>query len=125
MTEQSHILIIEDEDLLAGVLQDKLTQAGFHVSRAKDAEDGLSVVRENTPTLIVTDILLPGMDGIEMITLIRNEGFSVPIIALTNLEDTREVAAILNGPNDRVLKKTYQTLENLVTTISNAARHAI
>lgn len=122
---QPHILIIEDEELLAGVLQEKLTEAGFRVSRAKDGEEGLAMAVDSQPNLIVTDILLPVLDGRTMITKMREAGVASPIIALTNLEATDDVAAVLTGERDQVLKKTYYTLENLITTISTSARHAV
>ena len=118
------ILIIEDEDLLAGILQEKLGSLGFRVSRAKDGEEGLQAVRDCKPDLIVTDILLPVLDGREMITALRGEGLTMPVIAMTNLESLDSLNSLLNGPHDRVLKKTYQTLEQLVSIIQDTA-HAL
>lgn len=122
---QPHILIIEDEELLAGVLQEKLTEAGFRVSHAADGEAGLSAAKESAPDVIVTDILLPKIDGRTMITEIKEAGVTAPIIALTNLEATDDVSKVLTGPQDQVLKKTYDTLENLIAKISQVARHAV
>jgi CheY-like chemotaxis protein len=119
-----HILIIEDEDLLAAILQDKLAALGFSVSRAADGEAALASVRERAPDMIVTDILLPVLDGRTLIKTLKTEGFTMPIIAITNLEDLSELQELLTGPHDLVLKKTYQTLEELLDLIQKTA-HAL
>lgn len=114
------ILLIEDEDLLASFLTEKLQTLGYGVLRAKNGEEGVSFTKEETPDFIITDILLPVMDGIEMIKTIRSEDSTcknIPIMVLTNLEKVDELSSLMKNPKDIILKKTYYTLENLISII--------
>jgi len=117
--EKKKILLAEDEKMLAGILQDRLAEIGYEVLRAEDGEEGLSSALENNPDLIITDILLPVMDGVEMIRKIRENGREIPIIILTNLEKVENIDGIMQEPRDSVLKKTYFTLERLTQTIKD------
>ncbi len=113
------ILIIEDEDLLATILTNKLSALGYQVARAKDGAEGKDIALSIEPDLIVTDILLPVLDGVSMVREIRKVLIETPIIMLTNLEKIEETSDIMFSPRDLILKKTYYTLEKLITIISD------
>jgi len=82
------ILVVEDDDFLVGALQTKLEQQNFNVIQANDGEQGLDLALIEKPKLILADIMMPLMDGIEMVRRLRQEvewGHEVPVIFVTNI----------------------------------------
>lgn len=81
------ILMVEDDATLAQMYQKKLTHEGFEVTLAFSGEEGLQIVEQENPDLILLDIMMPGMDGFEVIKKIKEikSLASTPIIILTNL----------------------------------------
>lgn len=79
------ILIVEDTDDTRELLHLYLSNEGFDVLLASDGDEGLKVAQTSRPDLVVTDITMPNMDGVEMIRQLRGEpGFAIiPIIAMT------------------------------------------
>src|SRR6266542_1963602 len=85
-----HILLVDDDALMRRSLAFNLEQAGFRASSAANAEDALLQARQNPPALVLLDIGLPGMDGLDAIKRFK-EQFHVPVIFVTarrrNLDD--------------------------------------
>jgi DNA-binding response OmpR family regulator len=79
------ILIIEDEESFLSILQKVFSSEGFLVLTAKDGEGGISVAEKEKPDLIISDILMPRMDGLTMAKRIRDLKIFSPIIFLTNI----------------------------------------
>ena len=97
------VLIIEDEAPMLAVLKDKLQESGFMTFQAKDGEEGLEVALTHKPDIILLDLLMPKMDGMTMLTKLREDswGKKVPVIILTNVSpdtDTTLKAIIANQP---------------------------
>jgi len=99
-----HILVVEDSEPLRTVLAEKLRDSGFTVTESGGGEDGLKVACDVHPDLIITDLVMFPMDGIEMATKIRESGTwgkDAKIIALTNQgvseEETRLEKAQFNA----------------------------
>ena len=86
------ILLVEDERDLAFVLSVNFKKEGFDFLIAETAEDGLRMIRKHRPSLVISDITLPGMDGLEMVRILRQES-QVPVLFLTARKD--EVNRIL------------------------------
>jgi DNA-binding response OmpR family regulator len=86
------ILVIEDELQLRGALRDFLVQNGFTVLEAENGEKGLEVATREHPNLILLDTVMPKMDGMTMLSLLRKDawGKTAPVIILTNLSATDE-----------------------------------
>ena len=102
MKEQ--ILIIEDDEAIVKVLRRALAYEGYQVNYALDGETGLSLARDHRPDLVILDLMLPGMDGIEVCQRLR-AGDAVPILMLTakdNLQD--RVQGLDAGADDYVVK---------------------
>ena len=76
------ILVIDDEPQIADLCRDYLVAAGFEVLTAGDGPKGLALARRERPDLVVLDLMLPGMDGLDVCRELRRDG-SVPIIMLT------------------------------------------
>lgn len=89
MEEKKTILLVEDEVQAAEALKGALVQAGYEVLMAHDGEEGLRVAKETHPRLILTDLKMPKMGGMDMIAALREDawGKDVDIIILTNLSE--------------------------------------
>lgn len=105
MTIKWRILIIEDDHALALGLRINLEAEGYEVIHAKSAEEGLSILDTASVDLVVLDLMLPGIDGIEALRLIRNENLKLPVLILTarsNMED--KVEGLKAGADDYLTK---------------------
>jgi DNA-binding response OmpR family regulator len=101
---EKHILLVDDDALLRRSLSFNLEQAGYRVSTAANAEDALSLVRRDSPSLVLLDIGLPGMDGMEALRHFR-ENLNVPIIFLTaRRRELDQVLGLELGADDYVTK---------------------
>lgn len=113
------ILVIEDEQLLINALTKRLTDAGYKISVARDGEEGLQKALTEKPDLLLVDIVLPKMDGITMLSKIRQDpwGKSVKAIILSNLSDEAKVAdALSQGVRDYLVKTDWK-LEDIVKKV--------
>lgn len=92
MENKKIILITEDEKTLRDALHLKLTSEGFNIFEAKNGEDGLKISLKEHPDLILLDVVMPKMDGMEMLRKLRTDewGKNVPVIILTNLPSADE-----------------------------------
>ena len=79
----ARVLVIEDEGIVRVMLRTMLQTAGHEVFEARDGEEGLQVYRQNLPDLVVTDLLMSGLGGIEMIEEMRKDCPDIKIIVLT------------------------------------------
>jgi len=80
MKTQKKILLVEDEEHLCLLYQEELAKEGFMVTVANDADQALEALRKDRFDLIITDIRMPGKDGIELITHIMGQRKDIPII---------------------------------------------
>jgi two-component system phosphate regulon response regulator PhoB len=107
-----HVLVVEDEDSLATLLQYNLQKEGYDVALAGDGEEALLLVDERLPDLIVLDWMLPKVSGIEVCRRLRqrNETRNVPIIMLTARgEESDRVRGLDTGADDYVVKPFSMT----------------
>ena len=108
------ILLVEDDSTLSFIVQDALTREGFDVVCASNGDLGLKLFKESEPDIIVADVMMPKMDGFEMVRLIRLTAPSVPVLFLTArtaLDDV--VKGFELGANDYI-RKPFQILELVV-----------
>ena len=94
------ILVVEDEAPMAMALGDKLESEGFTVLKAADGKTGLTMALEHHPDLILSDLKLPEMDGMEMIRELRTDswGKDAKVIILTNISDVSKIEeAMVHG----------------------------
>jgi len=100
----NHILLVDDDVLLRRSLAFNLEQAGYHASTAESAEDALAMARRERPDLILLDIGLPGMDGLNALRIIDSE-FDIPVIFLTaRRRELDEVLGLELGADDYITK---------------------
>lgn len=79
----SIILVIDDEPKIRYLFREALESAGHVVLEAGDGEAGMRIVRERAPALVITDILMPGRDGLELIPALRAHDPRLPVIAIS------------------------------------------
>lgn len=77
------ILLVEDDSTLSFIVQDALTREGFDVVCASNGDSGLRLFKESEPDIIVADVMMPKMDGFEMVRLIRLTAPAIPVLFLT------------------------------------------
>ncbi len=109
--DQKTILIVEDEVVQRKSLVTKFELEGFKVFQASNGEEGLKVALKNHPDIILLDLLMPKMDGREMlIELYRDKwGMGVPVFILSNLSDSKTIIEnIKNGVSDYLVKSEYK-----------------
>jgi DNA-binding NtrC family response regulator len=101
----SVILIVEDEAKMRRLLELNLGDDGFATFSAEDAETGLKLLRENPIDLILTDLKLPGMNGLEFLQTIKRQNAALPVVVMTAFGSVETaVEAMKAGASDYVLK---------------------
>lgn len=102
--EQPHVLVVDDDARIAAALRRALVYEGYQVEVAPDGQIALARARERTPDLAILDIMLPGIDGIEVCRRLRAEG-DVPILMLTARDGTADrVKGLDSGADDYLVK---------------------
>lgn len=119
MIAKQKILIIENEIATRKVLADKLTREKFIVIQAANGEAGLEMALQEKPDLILLDIFMPKMNGLEVLNeLHKNKwGKHVPVIVLSNINDDHKMLAAIKHGNYDYLVKTNHNLSSLVAKI--------
>jgi DNA-binding NtrC family response regulator len=99
------VLIVEDESKMRRLLELNLGEDGFATFSAGDAETGLKLLRENAIDVVVTDLKLPGMDGLEFLQTIKRQNAALPVVVMTAFGSVETaVEAMKAGASDYVLK---------------------
>jgi DNA-binding response OmpR family regulator len=105
MTRSKRILIVEDDRSLAEVLANYLRFEGFDVTRAETGDSALGIARTTLPDLILLDVMLPGMNGFELISLLRRHRRGTSIVMLTAKGQKADRLKGLNlGADDYITK---------------------
>jgi two-component system response regulator MprA len=104
MAEQPHVLVVDDDAKIAAALRRALIYEGYQVEVAPDGQIALNRARERMPDLAILDIMMPGMDGLEVTRRLRAEG-DVPILLLTAKDGTADrVRGLDQGADDYLVK---------------------
>lgn len=129
------ILIAEDEPPMLRILSDKLTESGFYTLSATNGEEGLEQALTHHPDVVVLDILMPKLNGMDMLKKLREDkwGKTVPVVMLTNVSaDTNETlqAIVTTQPayyfvkSNTKLEDIVEKIKDIVTTASQQAQQA-
>src|SRR6202165_5330893 len=104
MADKKRILVVDDEPQITRVLRTALTGSGYEVRTADGGHSGLRLAREWLPDLVITDVSMPNMSGIELCRQLRAES-TLPVIVLSvKGEEKTKVAALDAGADDYVTK---------------------
>lgn len=110
------ILLIEDDEILCQTIPFQLRQEGFSVDVSMNGEDGLHFARERLHDLILLDRMLPGLDGMEILQILRKENVNTPVIFLTALGQLHDRTTGLNSGADDYIVKPF-AFEELLARI--------
>ncbi len=109
----ANILIVEDDVTIARFVELELSHAGFDVRKVGDGEAALKAVSEQNPDLLILDLMLPLVDGLEVARSLRAEGKTFPILMLTARADTHDVVSGFDAGADDYLRKPFEIPELL------------
>jgi CheY-like chemotaxis protein len=119
------ILLVEDEDLLIDLLQKKLTEAGYSLSLARNGQEGMQLMRQNNPDIVLLDIVMPKMGGFEVLEekakddLLKN----IPVIIISNSGQPVELdRAKKLGAKDWLIKTEFDPQEVLDKVINQIGK---
>jgi DNA-binding response OmpR family regulator len=104
------ILIIEDDKFLRELISQKLLKEGYDISEAVDGEKGLKSVQETKPDLVLLDLILPGIDGFEVLSRVKSDPLiaQIPIVILSNLGQKDDIERGLKmGAVDYLIKAHF------------------
>jgi len=122
MSQQAHVLVIDDEPQILRAVRTILTAKQFRVTTATRGEEGLTLAAAQSPDLIILDLTLPDLDGIEVCARLR-EWTQVPIIVLSVRDTEKDKVAALDRGADDYLTKPFG-IEELLARIRVALRHS-
>ncbi len=114
MGNGTKVLIIEDDKFLSELISTKLDKEGYEVDIALDGETGLTKIKEGKPTIILLDIMLPGIDGFEVLEKMQADEASknIPVVILSNFGQEEKVERGLTlGAKDYLVKANFTTGE--------------
>jgi len=115
------VMVVDDDQDLAEMLGIVLTSSGFDVDLVSRGDEALEVFRNNPPDLVLLDVMLPGIDGIEVCRLIRKESM-VPIVMLSAKGETQDIVRGLEAGADDYMQKPFRDKAELVARIRTRLR---
>jgi two-component system response regulator MtrA len=115
------IMVVDDDQDLAEMLGIVLTSSGFDVDLVSRGDEVLEVFRNNPPDLVLLDVMLPGIDGIEVCRLIRKESM-VPIVMLSAKGETQDIVRGLEAGADDYMQKPFRDKAELIARIRTRLR---
>lgn len=114
--DTKHILVVDDDEMMREFVKELLKINDFKITEASNGKAGLKEFRENTPDLVITDIIMPEMEGISFIRELRSYNKDVPIIAMTGnvhgrMEEFLDISSKLGA--DEILRKPIKSQQFL------------
>lgn len=118
------ILVVEDDKFLRELMSQKLIKEGFKISQAIDGEEGLKKIKEEKPSLVLLDLILPGIDGFGVLAQMKEDpqASKIPVIILSNLGQREDVERGLKlGATDYLIKAHFtpgeiiEKIKNIIT----------
>jgi two-component system KDP operon response regulator KdpE len=124
MSNPLRVLVIDDEPAIRRFLRTSLTAQGYSLLEAEDGEKGLAMLQRNAVDVLVLDLGLPGIGGLDVLRKLRASGSVLPVIVLSSRDDeTGKVMALDMGADDYVAKPFG--MEELLARIRAAVRHKL
>ena len=115
-TARRRILLVEDEESLAGSIRYSLEKEGFTVTVAVDGRKAIERFRSDDPDLVILDLMLPGLPGIEVLKTLRKDQVSVPVLILTAQSQVNQKVKGLDAGADDYLTKPF-AIEELLARV--------
>jgi len=108
------ILVVEDDKFLRELITQKLLKEGYDISEAVDGEKGIESVQKEKPDLVLLDLILPGIDGFEVLSRVKSDPIlaKIPVIILSNLGQKDDIERGLKiGAADYLIKAHFTPAE--------------
>ncbi|HDQ16845.1 MAG TPA: response regulator [Candidatus Vogelbacteria bacterium] len=115
------VLIVEDDEFLRSLTAKRLEKESLEVMIAVDGENAMKVLSENKPDIILLDLLLPGLNGFEVLEKIKKDDSlkDIPVVVFSNLGQKEDLEKAKNlGANDYLIKANF-TLDDVIAKIKN------
>jgi len=120
---RKHIMVLEDEPLILRLLRAELEPAGYRVTSVENGTAALEIVENDPPDLVLCDIVVPGIDGIQLITRLRRDyGYKAPIMVVSGHADEKHRRAAKAAGADAFLAKPVDRLELLASVMELLSR---
>lgn len=121
------ILLVEDEEMIRELYARQLTKAGFYVKAAETGEEGLKTLQEDTFDLLLLDIMLPGINGLQMLRefKVKNPQSQMITVLLTNLGQESVIKEGFDLGAQAYLIKTSYTPDQIVQEVKNTLDHKL
>ena len=119
-SERTSVLVVEDSRIQAAILKNKLMDAGYEVRTAEDGQIGLEMIRQERPTLVISDIEMPRMTGYELCKAVKSDPDlrTIPFILLSTLSDAQDIIKGLHCGADNYVTKPYDP-EYLISRVAS------
>ncbi len=119
--EEKYVLVVEDDEFLTDLLKQKFSKEEFSFFVARDGESGIRKAQERKPDLILLDILLPGMNGYEVLKNLKSDPSlaNIPVIILSNFGQRNDIEKARQLGAMKFLVKATSDLDDIVTNIKN------
>jgi CheY-like chemotaxis protein len=117
MPDRKTVLVIEDDDLVRFSITAYLEDSGFAIIEARDGQEGVALASQGQADLVITDLHMPGMNGLEVVNRIRGQFPALPVIVMTGAGDAASAAEASAQGAQACLFKPLVKMELLVQTI--------
>lgn len=126
MTDQKLVLVIEDDSFYADIYKMKLQKEGIRAEVATDGAAGLALAKKETPALILTDLVMPGKDGFEMLRALKEDETlsQVPVIVLSNLSQAVDIQQAKELGAREYLIKSNTPIQEVIAKVKKALAEA-
>ena len=113
------ILIVEDDPSMIKILATTLTKEGYEVLQAQDGKEGLDLALSSQPDLLLLDLLLPTMSGLDILRSLRKDerGAAIPVMILTNLDENDEIYKTVANTTSAYIIKSNSSLEFITSEV--------
>lgn len=119
------VLIVDDEPMLSELLAMAATAEGWEPRTASNGQEGLNAVREFGPDIVILDVMMPGLDGIEVVSRLRARDNDVPVLFLTAKDEVSDRIAGLSAGGDDYVTKPFSLEEVIVRLRGMIRRHVL
>lgn len=113
------ILIVEDERMIAKMLVMKLQSAGFEVANAYDGGEALAIMEKEKFNLVLLDLMMPRVDGFDVLAELKKRGDMTPVIVATNLNQESDISRVLELGVSNYYVKSDTSLDEIVENIKS------
>ena len=126
ITKSRHILVVDDDETTRTILRKMILKDGWHVEEAEHGKNAIQCINDNKPELMLLDLLMPVMDGFELLNILKADDAwkNIPVIVITSKDLTEEDYAFLTDNVDRVIQKGKYTRKELILRINEAIKES-